>query len=84
MIRPGRQSGGSQCGQFLHTKTCGKVLMDTTDLSKARDRAISQIAEQRPDHLRILNPTPYKVSVSEKLYDRLHNLWLESSPVTEL
>jgi len=38
----------------------------------------------RSDHLRILNPTPYKVSVSPHLYDMLHNLWLDESPIPDL
>lgn len=65
----------------------------------------------RPDHMRKLNPTPYKVrklclalnyvivvfmlndveyilynqvSVSAKLYDFIHFLWLNEAPVVEL
>lgn len=38
----------------------------------------------RPDHMRELNPTPYKVSVSAKLYDFIHFLWLNEAPVGEL
>jgi nicotinate phosphoribosyltransferase len=36
------------------------------------------------DHLRDINPTPYKVSVSEELYNYVYHLWTEESPVTEL
>eukprot|EP00339_Tiarina_fusa_P005346 CAMPEP_0117019404 /NCGR_PEP_ID=MMETSP0472-20121206/14905_1 /TAXON_ID=693140 ORGANISM="Tiarina fusus, Strain LIS" /NCGR_SAMPLE_ID=MMETSP0472 /ASSEMBLY_ACC=CAM_ASM_000603 /LENGTH=512 /DNA_ID=CAMNT_0004724381 /DNA_START=76 /DNA_END=1614 /DNA_ORIENTATION=+ len=63
---------------------CGKVVTPISSLAEARARALEQIAAQRPDHLRILNPTPYKVSVSEKLYDRLHDLWLSASPIPEI
>lgn len=38
----------------------------------------------RPDHLRPLNPTPYKVSVSSKLYQQLHDLWNESVPIPDI
>uniref|UniRef100_A0A0N4W7D2 Nicotinate phosphoribosyltransferase n=1 Tax=Haemonchus placei TaxID=6290 RepID=A0A0N4W7D2_HAEPC len=38
----------------------------------------------RKDHRRYLNPTPYKVSVSEKLYDFLHSLWLQNAPIGQL
>jgi nicotinate phosphoribosyltransferase len=34
--------------------------------------------------LRDINPTPYKVSVSEELYSYVFQLWEEESPVTEL
>ena len=42
------------------------------------------LASLRPDHKRTLNPTPYKVSVSNNLYAFLHEMWLENQPVGEL
>jgi len=53
-------------------------------LSTARARCISTIKMMRPDHLRYSNPTPYKVSVSEQLYDFIHKLWLEEAPIGEI
>ena len=38
----------------------------------------------RPDHARSLNPTPYKVSVSDQLYSFMHRLWMENAPIGEL
>ncbi|CAP32317.1 Protein CBG13533 [Caenorhabditis briggsae] len=38
----------------------------------------------RQDHRRYLNPTPYKVSVSERLYQFLHHLWLQNAPIGQL
>ncbi|KHN83589.1 Nicotinate phosphoribosyltransferase [Toxocara canis] len=38
----------------------------------------------RKDHRRLLNPTPYKVSVSEKLYEFLHSIWLQNAPIGQL
>lgn len=38
----------------------------------------------REDHLRTLNPTPYKISLSSKLYDFMHTLWLNESTIAEL
>ncbi|GFY86487.1 nicotinate phosphoribosyltransferase 2 [Actinidia rufa] len=53
-------------------------------LMQIRDRCIKQLQQMRPDHMRRLNPTPYKVSVSAKLYDFIHFLWLNEAPVGEL
>ncbi|KAM7252029.1 hypothetical protein ACFE04_023912 [Oxalis oulophora] len=53
-------------------------------LKETRDRCIKQLEQMRSDHLRRLNPTPYKVSVSAKLYDFIHFLWLNEAPVGEL
>ncbi|KAI9113429.1 hypothetical protein K1719_015356 [Acacia pycnantha] len=53
-------------------------------LKDIRERCIKQLEQMRPDHMRRLNPTPYKVSVSAKLYDFIHFLWLNEAPVGEL
>ncbi|XP_014509856.1 nicotinate phosphoribosyltransferase 2 [Vigna radiata var. radiata] len=53
-------------------------------LRDIRERCIKQLEIMRPDHMRRLNPTPYKVSVSAKLYDFIHFLWLNEAPVGEL
>lgn len=52
-------------------------------LAEARARLAEQLAATRPDHLRPLNPTPYKVSVSDKLYHFVHELWMREAPVAE-
>ncbi|XP_056696851.1 nicotinate phosphoribosyltransferase 2 isoform X2 [Spinacia oleracea] len=57
---------------------------DMLPLKDIRDRCTRQVAQMRPDHMRRLNPTPYKVSVSAKLYDFIHFLWLNEAPVGEL
>ncbi|KAI8029273.1 Nicotinate phosphoribosyltransferase 1 [Camellia lanceoleosa] len=53
-------------------------------LKMIRNRCSNQLEQMRPDHVRRLNPTPYKVSVSAKLYDFIHFLWLNEAPVGEL
>lgn len=53
-------------------------------LETVRARCMQQLECMRRDHLRRLNPTPYKVSVSAKLYDFIHFLWLNEAPVGEL
>ncbi len=53
-------------------------------LKESREYVLSQLRSTRGDHLRDINPTPYKVSVSEELYNYVYRLWTEESPVTEL
>lgn len=91
----------------------GKAREDLPPLKDIRTRCIDQLELMRPDHMRRLNPTPYKVlltylcitavfisrfgcnylyvsfdakqvSVSAKLYDFIHFLWLNEAPVGEL
>ncbi|XVE87106.1 hypothetical protein DITRI_Ditri18aG0089500 [Diplodiscus trichospermus] len=61
-----------------------KVREELPALKDIRDHCIKQLEQMRPDHIRRLNPTPYKVSVSAKLYDFIHFLWLNEAPVGEL
>ena len=49
-----------------------------------RARVFEQIAMVREDHVRVLNPTPYKISVSATLYEFIHALWLREAPVPEI
>ncbi|XP_051117554.1 nicotinate phosphoribosyltransferase 1-like isoform X2 [Andrographis paniculata] len=62
----------------------GKPREELPSLELIRERCIDQLDQMRPDHMRRLNPTPYKVSVSAKLYDFIHFLWLNEAPVGEL
>ena len=38
----------------------------------------------REDTLREVNPTPYKVAVSDQLFNWLHELWNKEVPIPEL
>jgi nicotinate phosphoribosyltransferase len=62
----------------------GKVLVHLPTLQELRDRVKHQISRLRDDHLRFLNPTPYQVSVTQKLYEMFHTLWLEEAPIEEI
>ncbi|XP_020554730.1 nicotinate phosphoribosyltransferase 2 isoform X3 [Sesamum indicum] len=62
----------------------GKDREELPPINLIRERCIKQLEQMRPDHMRRLNPTPYKVSVSAKLYDFIHFLWLNEAPVGEL
>ncbi|MCD7461757.1 Nicotinate phosphoribosyltransferase 2 [Datura stramonium] len=66
------------------TGSSGKKREDLPPLKDIREQCIEQLEKMRPDHMRRLNPTPYKVSVSAKLYDFIHFLWLNEAPVGEL
>ncbi|KAM0898805.1 hypothetical protein ACQ4PT_021697 [Festuca glaucescens] len=57
---------------------------ELTSINENRSRCMRDLLRMRPDHLRKLNPTPYKVSVSTQLYDFIHFLWLNEAPVGEL
>ncbi|XP_073003369.1 nicotinate phosphoribosyltransferase 2-like isoform X1 [Typha latifolia] len=90
-----------------------KTREELPSLEKIRNRCMQHLDLMRPDHMRRLNPTPYKVllsflfdlfyhnhiisgsglknnlfhdqvSVSAKLYDFIHFLWLSEAPVGEL
>ncbi len=53
-------------------------------LGEVRSHVLTQLACFRQDHLRALNPTPYKVSVSARLYQFLHELLASEVPITEI
>lgn len=56
----------------------------TTTLQESQDRCRQSLSTFREDHLRLTNPTPYKISVSSTLYDYLHNLILKETPISEI
>ena len=62
----------------------GKVNISLPPLSEVREYCQSQIASMGVDHLRALNPTPYKVYVSEKLNQLLYELWSKEARIPEL
>ncbi|XP_010270171.1 PREDICTED: nicotinate phosphoribosyltransferase 1-like isoform X2 [Nelumbo nucifera] len=62
----------------------GKAREELSPLKEIRNHCMRQLDQMQPDHMRRLNPTPYKVSVSAKLYDFIHLLWLNEAPVGEL
>ena len=53
-------------------------------LSRLREFVTHQLALLREDHVRPLNPTPYKVSVSPELYHYIHDLWMRDTPIPQL
>lgn len=62
----------------------GKVQQPLPDLEEIRQQVIASLDTLRQDHRRNLNPTPYKVGVTDDLYNFLHELWLQNAPIGEL
>ncbi|CAG2106981.1 unnamed protein product [Medioppia subpectinata] len=62
----------------------GKVQQKMPNLEEIRNHVQTSLNSLRSDIKRNLNPTPYKVSVTDNLYQFMHNLWLENAPVGEL
>jgi nicotinate phosphoribosyltransferase len=54
------------------------------ELVHAKKYLLKQLKTIRNDHIRFSNPTPYKVSVSSSLYDYMHDMWMDESPIQEL
>jgi len=53
----------------------GKRLIPNWSPISAKIHCQTQLKNMRPDHLRHVNPTPYKVALSKELYDMMHDLW---------
>lgn len=62
----------------------GKIRDDNRALTDIRKYSMRKVKSLRRDHLRALNPTPYKVSLSEKLFDFSHTMWKREAPVREI
>lgn len=62
----------------------GKIQHPLPTLEDVRQRVRTCLATLRNDHKRNLNPTPYKVAVSDDLYNFIHDLWLQNAPIGEL
>jgi len=62
----------------------GNVVGEQPSFAERKLLVQNEIASLRRDHVRHLNPTPYKVSVSEKLYEKFHSQWMAAVPIREL
>ncbi|XP_044001168.1 nicotinate phosphoribosyltransferase isoform X1 [Aphidius gifuensis] len=62
----------------------GKIVYPAPSLFDIRNRVLESLKTLRNDHKRSLNPTPYKVSVSDDLYTYIHDLWVQNAPIGEL
>jgi nicotinate phosphoribosyltransferase len=62
----------------------GEICEPLPTLKDIRTRTQESLKRIRMDHKRALNPTPYKVSVTDQLYSFIHRLWLANAPIGEL
>lgn len=62
----------------------GRIASPISSLEQVRENVQKSLKTLRNDHKRSLNPTPYKVGVSNELYRFIHDLWLENQPIGEL
>lgn len=62
----------------------GQIQGAVPTLKEVRTYARQQMEQLRKDHKRDLNPTPYKVSVTDSLFQFMHRLWMKSVPIGEL
>lgn len=64
-----------------HLMWDGRITMPFPSIQEKRAYCMQQLSAFRKDHLRALNPTPYKVSVTDSLYNFIHKLWQEETPI---
>lgn len=53
-------------------------------LVESRDFCMSRLNSLRVDHLRSINPTPFKVSASNEYYEFFKETWQKTAPVPDL
>uniref|UniRef100_A0A0K0F5Y2 Nicotinate phosphoribosyltransferase n=1 Tax=Strongyloides venezuelensis TaxID=75913 RepID=A0A0K0F5Y2_STRVS len=61
-----------------------KICQKMPTLVEIKKHVDENLKITRRDHKRYVNPTPYKIAVSEKLYEFLHTLWLQNTPIRKL
>lgn len=62
----------------------GKIQEPLPSLQEIREYAKDQLEQLRKDHIRDLNPTPCKVSLTAELFRFMHDLWMANVPIGEL
>lgn len=62
----------------------GRVVIDLPTPESSRNLCLAEMAEIRPEHVRPVNPVPYRVSLSDSLYETMHKLLKDETPIKEL
>ncbi len=55
--------------------------LDDVSIESTRERIHEQMACLPEKHQRRLNPAPYRVGVSDAVFQQMHRLWLASAPI---
>uniref|UniRef100_A0A6U2FYG9 Nicotinate phosphoribosyltransferase n=1 Tax=Hemiselmis andersenii TaxID=464988 RepID=A0A6U2FYG9_HEMAN len=74
----------AQVLRLHHVVWDGGPCLEMPSISEIRNVTIKELSELRHDHVRRLNPTPYKVSLSENLFKTMYELWRKEAPILEL
>ena len=69
---------------LLHLWWDGKLIQETPTIDGVRAHCPESLSYLRQDIKRFVNPTPYKLSVSERLFNMLSQLKLELTSIGEL
>ncbi len=64
--------------------TNGEITEVLPTLKEVREYAKEQLHQLRKDHMRDLNPTPYKVSLTNDLFKFMHDIWMKNVAIGEL
>jgi nicotinate phosphoribosyltransferase len=63
----------------------GKIQENCTkSIQEIREYVNLQLSHLREDHKRHLNPTPYKVSVTQTLYSFIRDTWEKNAPIGQI
>lgn len=71
----------SEVKELLTVVWDGANAAPSRSLNVIREMGALYLHQIRDDHRRALNPTPYKVSVSQNLFSKLHKLWTKEIPI---
>ncbi|CAD7952655.1 unnamed protein product [Amoebophrya sp. A120] len=69
--------------ELLH-EVWGRTPCVPMTLDEAREFSMNRLARFRPDILRPLNPTQYKLAVSDPFFGFFKQMWQKSAPIKEL
>merc|ERR1712194_928249 len=70
--------------EVLLQQVWGATPVPPMTLAEARAFSMDRLAKFRQDILRPLNPTPYKLAVSDPFFQFFKSMWQQSAPVKEL
>lgn len=61
-----------------------RQVIPTPSLAEARAHCMDELSKMRNDIVRPLNATEYKTSVSQYLFEFMHDIWMNEAPIADL